>query len=307
MRIAVMGVGGVGAPFGAALAHAGHDVTFIVRGDHLRAIREGGLRITGTRDLHVNPALATDRPESVEPVDVILFTVKLWAVREAGEAIRPMLKPGTAVIALQNGVDAETDLAEVIGPDHVMGGVAEISAAIESPGEVRVFSDYTRIRFGELNGRSSSRGRAFLEACTHAGIEGFLVDDIEKALWEKFAMLAPVSGLTSVTRGTFEDMRSDPDIRRLLLASIEETIAVGKAKGVSLDPDTGEKILGLIGSLPPAGRASMAIDLEQGNRLELPWLSGAVVRLGRKLGVPVPVHEFMYAALKLHQDGAHHS
>jgi 2-dehydropantoate 2-reductase len=307
MRIAVMGVGGVGAPFGAALANDGHDVTFIARGDHLEAIRRNGLRITGTRDLHVDPARATDRPESVEPVDVILFTVKLWAVREAGEAIRPMLKPGTAVIALQNGVDAEAELADVIGFEFVMGGVAEISAVIDSPGQVRVFSEYTRLRFGELNGGESSRGEVFHKACTRAGIEAYLVDDIEKALWEKFAMLAPVSGLTSVTRGTFGDMQSDPDIRRMLLASIEEVIAVGKARGVRLDTDAGEKTLGLADSLPPAGRASMAIDLDQGNRLELPWLSGAVVRLGRELGIPVPTHEFMYAALKLHEGGKRQS
>lgn len=300
-----MGVGGVGGPFGAALANAGHDVTFVARGEHLRAIQQDGLQVVGTRTIGLDPGQATDQPASVAPVDVVLFTVKLWDVEDAGAAIRPMLKAGTAVIALQNGVEAEERLAQVIGPEHVMGGVAEISAYIEAPGRIRLLSDYVRLRFGELDGDITPRGEAFLDACTGAGIEAYFMEDIEKALWEKFTMLAPVSGLTSVTRGTFEEIRSDPDVRQILIASIDEAIAVGKAKGVNLDPDSRESTLSLVDALPAGGRASMAVDLEAGNRLELPWLSGAVARLGGDLGVPTPVHGFIYAALKFHQDGRH--
>lgn len=305
MRIAIMGVGGVGGPFGAALANAGHDVTFVARGEHLRAIQQDGLQVVGTRTIGLDPGRATDQPASVAPVDVVLFTVKLWDVEDAGAAIRPMLKAGTAVIALQNGVEAEERLAQVIGPEHAMGGVAEISAYIEAPGRIRLLSDYVRLRFGELDGDITRRGEAFLDACTGAGIEAYFMEDIEKALWEKFTMLAPVSGLTSVTRGTFGEIRSDPDVRQILIAAIDEAIAVGKAKGVNLDPDNRESTLSLVDALPAGGRASMAVDLEAGNRLELPWLSGAVARLGGNLGVPTPVHRFIYAALKFHQDGRH--
>lgn len=303
MRMAIMGVGGVGGPFGAALADAGHDVTFVARGEHLRAIQQRGLQIVGTRNISLAPGHATDRPASVAPVDVILFTVKLWDVEDAGAAIRPLLKADTAVVALQNGVEAEERLAQVIGPEHVMGAVAEISAYIEAPGRIRLLSDYARLRFGELCGGVTSRGEALLDVCTEAGIEAYFMEDIEKALWEKFIMLAPVSGLTSVTRANFGDIRSDPDVRPFLLAAIDEVVAVGKAKGVNLDPNSKDSTLTLVDALPASGRASMAVDLEAGNRLELPWLSGAVARLGRELGVPTPVHDFIYAALKFHQDG----
>jgi len=303
MRIAIMGVGGVGGPFGAALAAAGHDVTFIARGEHLEAIQRDGLHVVGTRTISVDPARATDDPASVEPVDVVLFTVKLWDVEQAGAAIRPLLRPDTAVIALQNGVDAEERLSGVLGSGHVMGGVAEISATIEAPGRIRLFSDYARLKFGELDASDSARGQAFLNACRDADIEAYFMDDIQKALWEKFIMLAPVSGLTAVTRATFGDIRTDPDIRPHLVAAIEEAVAVGRAKGVNLDADVVDTILSFVDVLPADGTASMAIDLQRGNRLELPWLSGAVARLGRELDVPTPVHSFIYAALKLHQDG----
>ena len=304
MKIAVLGVGGVGGPIGAALAVAGHDVTLIARGAHLDAIRRDGLRIQGARDVHAHPVRATDTPASVGPVDAVLLAVKAWAVEEAGALVRPMLRDGAAVIALQNGVEAEDRLAGVIGAEHVMGGIAEISAAIHAPGVIRQVSDYLRVRFGEIDGSDSARGRALDAAFRAAGIESEFTATIEQTIWNKFLMLAAVSGLTGATRGTFGEVRSDPETRALLRAAVEEAAAVGMAKGVTLAADCVDKTMAWIDTIPAEGRASMAVDLERGNRLELPWLSGAVVRLGRDLGVATPVHGFICAVLKFHQDGA---
>ena len=230
-------------------------------------------------------------------------TVKSFGLEAAGKALPPLLKPGSAVIALQNGVDAEERLGRIIGDDYVMGGIVEISAAIVEPGVIRQVSDYTRIRFGEMDGRMSERGKAVLDAFADTGVEATFTPEIETITWNKFIMLAAMSGLTSATRATFGELRSDPDTRALLEAAVAEAVAVGRAKGVDLDADSVPRTMEWIGKLPATGRASMAVDLERGNPLELPWLSGAVVRLGKELGVPTPVHGFICTILKLHQDG----
>jgi len=303
VRIAVLGVGGVGGGFGAPLADSGYDVSFIARGPHLAAMQQNGLRIVGERETHLNPVNATDSVDSVGAVDFVLLTVKLWAVRDAAATLSPLLHSDTAVVTLQNGVDAASMVADVVGATHVMGGVAEISAAIEKPGVIRLNSPYTRIRFGELSGSVSARGQAFEAACSAAGIETKLSTEIEKDLWEKFILLVPISGLTSVTRATFGAICQDPETRALIEDCLREVIAVAKAKGVAVDADSFEKTMTLVDATPPQGRASMAVDLELGNRLELPWLSGAVVRMGREVGVPTPVNSFINAALKFRQDG----
>jgi 2-dehydropantoate 2-reductase len=303
VKIAVIGVGGVGGGFGAPLAEAGYDVSFIARGPHLAAMQQNGLRIVGQREVHVDPVIAAENVDFADPVDFVLLTVKLWAVREAAEMISPLLHDDTAVVTLQNGVEAARIVADVVGAVHVMGGVAEISAAIEEPGVIRLNSPYTRIRFGELDGRMSGRGEALEAACVAAGIETKFSTDIEKDLWEKFMLLVPISGLTSVTRSTFGTVCQDSDSRALIEDCLREVIAVARAKGVAVDPDSFEKTMSLVDATPPQGRASMAVDLELGNRLELPWLSGAVVRMGSEAGVPTPVNSFLYTALKFHQDG----
>lgn len=303
MRFAIIGVGGVGGPLGAALAGAGHDVTFVARGAHLAAMQANGLRIVGSKDVHIDPVQATDDTSSVGPVDAVLFTVKSFGLDAAAKALPPLLKPGGAVIALQNGVDAEERLGRIIGDEYVMGGIAEISASILEPGVIRQVSDYVRIRFGELDGSMSARGAAIREAFDGTDVEATFTPEIEKITWNKYVMLAAVSGMTSATRGTFGALRSDPDTRAMLEAAVAEAVAVGRAKGVDLDADTVPRTMEWIGKLPAEGRASMAVDLERGNPLELPWLSGTVVRLGRELGVPTPVHSFICTILKLHQDG----
>ncbi len=299
MRIAVVGAGGVGGGFGAALAKAGADVTFIARGAHLAAMKSAGLKIVGGRgETHVVPTQATDDPNSIGAVDVVLFCVKLWDVESAGEAIKPLVGPNTAVIPLQNGIDAAERLLPILGAKAVMGGVAQISASITAPGVITQVGTFMRMIFGELDGKITKRGEDFLALCQKAGFDATLSDRIVTELWMKFVLLASNAGITAATRQPIGQLRDDPDIRPVILAAFQEVIDVGRAKGVPLPSDTLAKIVEFIGHAPPAMKASMALDLDRGNRLELPWLSGKVVALGRELGVPTPTHGTMYAMLK---------
>jgi len=299
MRIAVMGTGGVGGGFGAALAKAGADVTFIARGAHLAAMKSQGLKIEGGRgETHLVPTQATDDPSSIGPVDFVLFCVKLWDVESAGQHIKPLIGPNTAVIPLQNGIDAADRLIPILGNKAVMGGVAQISASIVKPGVIHQVGTFMRMIFGELDGQVSQRGKDFLAMCQKAGFDATLSDQILTELWMKFILLASNASITAATRLPIGKLRDDPDLRALFLELFMEVIEVGRAKGISLPADALNKILDFVGHAPPAMKASMALDLERGNRLELPWLGGKVVELGRELGVPTPTHSTLYALLK---------
>jgi 2-dehydropantoate 2-reductase len=299
MRIAVIGAGGVGGAFGAALAKAGADVTFVARGAHLKAMRENGLRIEGGRgETLVRPAQATDDPATIGPVDFVLFCVKLWDVESAGAAIKPLVGPTTAVIPLQNGIDSADRLIPILGAQAVMGGVAQISATIAEPGVIRQVGTFMRLVFGELEGGKSARGEAFLALCQKAGFDATHSDQILTDLWMKFILLASNAAITAATRTPIGALRDDPDTNALFARTYAEVVAVGRAKGIRLPEDAVEKTLGFNRNAPPTMMASMAHDLIRGNRIELPWLSGKVVSLGRELGVPTPVHEILYAVLK---------
>ncbi len=299
MRIAVVGAGGVGGGFGAALAKAGADVIFIARGAHLAAMKSEGLKVQGGRgETHLVPTQATDDPASIGKVDIVLFCVKLWDVESAGQKIRPLIGPDTAVIPLQNGIDAAERLIPILGPDAVMGGVAQISASIVGPGVIQQVGSFMRMIFGELDGKRSKRAEDFLALCLKAGFDATLSEQILTELWMKFILLAGNASIMALARQPIGKLRDDPDLRPIFIAAYRETIDVGRARGVALPADALEKILDFTGHAPPAMKPSMALDLERGNRLELPWLGGKVVELGLKLGVPTPTHNMMYAMLK---------
>jgi 2-dehydropantoate 2-reductase len=305
MRIAVVGAGGVGGGFGAALAKAGADVTFIARGAHLAAMKNGGLKVQGGRgETHVVPTRATDDPADIGKVDIVLFCVKLWDVESAGQRIKPLIGPDTAVIPLQNGIDAAERLIPILGSNAVMGGVAQISASIVAPGVIQQVGTFMRMIFGELDGRRSQRAEDFLALCLKAGFDATLSEQILTDLWMKFILLASNAGIMALARQPIGKLRDDPDLRPIFLAAYQETIDVGRARGVALPADALDKILAFTGHAPPAMKASMALDLDRGNRLEVPWLSGKVAELGRQLGVPTPTHSMMYAMLKPYAMGA---
>lgn len=304
MRIAVIGAGGVGGGFGAALAKAGADVTFVARGAHLAAMKAYGLRVTGGRDeRHIVPTQATDDPASIGPVDIVIFCVKLWDVESAGAAIRPLIGPHTGVIPLQNGIDAADRLVPILGAGAVMGGVAQISAAIVEPGVIRQTGTMQRMIFGELDGSRSARAESFLAACRGANFDIDLTADIRTALWEKFVILVGISSLTAITRLPIGKLRHDPDILWLLEAIQHEVVAVGRAEGIVFAEDFVATRMAGIAAAPPTTMASMAVDLTRGNRIELPWLAGRVVELGRARGVPTPVAATVLAALKSYVAG----
>jgi 2-dehydropantoate 2-reductase len=304
MRIAVIGAGGIGGPYGASLAKAGADVTFVARGAHLAAMRENGLRIEGDRgETLIRPAQATDDIASIGTVDVMLACVKLWDVDRVAEQIRPIVGPETAVIPLQNGIDAAERMIRVLGERPVMGGMAFVTGTIVAPGIVRQTGTYQQMTFGELDGRISERGRRLRDLCAAAGFEGVLSPDIMVPVWEKFILLVPLSGLNALTRLPLGKWRDDPDLLALYEAALSETIAVGRAEAVRLPPDIFEKTVARMRSMPPHHTTSMGNDLLRGNRLELPWFAGKVVELGRRHAISTPANGFIYAALKPYIDG----
>ncbi len=305
MRIAVIGVGGIGGPYGASLAKAGVDVTFVARGAHLAAMQHNGLRIEGDRgETLIRPAQATDDIASIGPVDYALLCVKLWDVESAGEQIRAIIGPRTAVIPLQNGIDAAERLIPILGREVVMGGTAFVTGSIVAPGIVRQTGTYQQMTFGELDRRPSARGEHLKALCAAAGFEGILSPDIMVPVWQKFLLLVPLSGVNALTRLPLGKYRGDPDMYALLEASLRETIAVGLAEGVRLPPDSADKAMAGIWAMPDHHMTSMGNDLLRGNRLELPWFAGKVVELGRRHAIPTPANGFIYAALKLHANGA---
>jgi 2-dehydropantoate 2-reductase len=299
MRIAVVGAGGVGGGFGAALAKAGADVSFIARGAHLAAMKSEGLKVKSPRgDTHLVPTQATDDPASIGKVDIVLFCVKLWDVESAGQSIKPLIGPDTAVIPLQNGVDAAERLIPILGSNAVMCGVAQISASIVAPGVIQQVGTFMRMIFGELDGRRSKRAADFLALCLKAGFDATLSEQILTDLWMKFILLASNASMMAATRQPIGKLRDDPELRPIFTAAYREVVDVGRAKGVALPADAVDRVVDLTSHMPPAMKASMALDLDRGNRLELPWLGGKVVELGRQLGVPTPTHSMMAAMLK---------
>jgi 2-dehydropantoate 2-reductase len=304
MRIAVIGTGGIGGIYGASLAKAGADVTFVARGAHLAAIRHAGLRVEGDRgEVHVRPAQATDDPGRLGVVDYVLLCVKLWDVESAGEQIRAIVGPRTAVIPLQNGIDAADRLIPLLGHEAVMGGTAFVTGSITAPGVIRQTGSYQRMTFGELDGRTRGRGERLRDLCAAAGFEGVLSTDVRVPIWDKFILLVPLSGLNALTRLPLGQWRVDPDLCALYEASLRETVAVGLAEGVNLPADCVDKTLAMMRSMPDHHMTSMGRDLLRGNRLELPWFAGKVVELGRRHAIPTPVNRFIYTALKPHVYG----
>jgi 2-dehydropantoate 2-reductase len=307
MRIAVIGTGGVGGFFGARLALAGHDVTFVARGAHRDALREHGLKVEHeSAPLHVAPARVTDDLASIGPVDVAMVCTKLWDVEATAPKLAPLVADGGLAIPFQNGIEAPDMLRDVLGRDHVAGGIAYVNATIAGPGVVKVVGALGRMRVGSFFGIGESKVNAFAEAGRAAGFGVEVPDDIRLALWEKFGMFCAMSGCTALARQPIGTIRSDPDLRAMFERAVRETVAVGRAEGVVLPADFVDRQLAFIDALSPAATASMARDLVAGHRLELPWLSGAVVRLGRKHGVPTPTHDTIHAALKPYANGAPH-
>ena len=298
MKILIMGTGGVGGYYGGLLAQQGNEVAFIARGAHLYAIRHEGLKVKSVHgDFHVFPANATDDPINVGPVDLILFCVKTYHTEAAAQAIRPAVGHRTVVMSLQNGVDAAEQIGNIVGTEHVVGGVTWLSSAVEEPGVIKQISQFRRIVFGELDGSRSERIQAIYEVLEQTGVTVEISEEIQKVLWTKLVFITAASSVGSLTRLPMGDYRAIPETRRLLASIMREVESLARAQNVNLDADVVEKWLEFIDNAAPNIKPSMQLDVEGGHRTELESMIGVVGRKGRELGIPTPVSDIVYAAL----------
>ena len=298
MKILIMGTGGVGGYYGGLLAQQGNEVTFISRGAHLYAIRHEGLKVKSIHgDFTVFPANATEDPAKVEPVDLVLFCVKTYNTDEAAQAIRPVIGPQTAVLSLQNGVDAAERIGQVVGMEHVIGGATWLSSAVEAPGMIKQISEFRRIVFGELSGDGSERIHSIFEVLNSTGATVEISENIQKILWTKFVFISAVSAFGSLTRLPMGEYRSVPETRSLLSGIIQEVEALARAQGILLHADVVQKSMEFMDNAAPHIKPSMQLDVESGRRTELDSMVGVIGRKGRQLGIPTPVADFVYNSL----------
>ena len=298
MKITVMGPGGVGGYFGARLAAAGNDVTFVARGSHLAAMRKGGLRLdSDIGKLHLSPAQVVADAGEIAAADAIIFAVKLGDTENAAQSLKHLVAGGATVFTFQNGVESAERIGKVVGAKGVVPGVARIASHIIEPGVIKQSGNFARIEFAESDGKPSARTAVFHKACKEAGIEATISANIGRELWMKFAMLAPHAAMTALTRGPIGPVRANPQSFALLKSLVEETVAVGAALKAGIEPaDTATIMKGFEG-MPAGFLASMAHDILAGKPIEVDHLSGVVVRLGSQTGVPTPSHKFITQAL----------
>lgn len=298
MRVMVFGSGAVGAYFGGRLAQSGTEVVFIARGTHLQALQTRGLRVDSINgDFHLERVEATNSVAEAGEVDMVLVCTKSWQVSEAAIALKGRLAPESGVLYLGNGVEGAEQVASILGPEHVLGGMCRISAFIAGPGHIQHVAIEPSIAFGERDNRHSPRCEQLLDAFQHASVKAEIPADIEAAIWQKFLFIAAVSGVGAVTRSPVGVFRTIPETRSMLAEALKETAAVANARGVKLAPDAAERILNMIDNMPTHTVASMQRDILDGRPSELESQNGAVVRLGKALGVPTPTHALIYASL----------
>jgi 2-dehydropantoate 2-reductase len=299
MRFAVIGAGGVGGYFGARLAEAGEDVTFIARGPHGDAIAQQGLRVRSAKgDVIIHPARVNADPSGVGVVGCVILGVKAWQAADAARAAAPMIGPDTLVLTLQNGVEAPEHVARVLGREHAIGGVAKIISFIAGPGQIEHAGYDPALIIGELDGRKTERIERLRATFAAArGVEVTVAGDIWLALWEKFLFITAWAGIGAVTRAPMGVVRTLPETRRLMAASLAEIERVARALGIALAPDVSGKAMALIDSLPANATSSLQRDIAAGHPSELDPLIGAAVRLGKRAEVATPVNELILGAL----------
>lgn len=299
MRLGVFGTGGVGGYFGGLLARAGHDVTFIARGDHLAALQSTGLQVKSVNgDFNLHPVRATDDPSAVGPLDYLIVAVKHYQLVDALDGIREMVSPQTTVVPLLNGVDAHLHLMGVIDPARVVGGLCSIVSMVEAPGIIRQESSLRRIVVGELNCTKSDRVEAIVQAWVDCGAEAIHADDIHVAMWTKFLFIASFGSVSSLSRSTAGELLGCVDTRALLVGAMQEVEALAREQGIKLEPNAVDAAVSLLENFEPTATSSMQRDVAEGRPFELEAFSGTIVRLGRELGLATPEHQTMYALLK---------
>jgi 2-dehydropantoate 2-reductase len=296
-----MGAGGVGGCLGGLLAKAGNDVWLICRGEHLEAIKANGLKLVRPDSEFVVKVNATDDPAEIGPVDLVVFTVKTYQNRHVITAIKPLMSPDTSVITLQNGVESHEQLGAVLGPNHILPGAYWASSHVISPGVIAE-DVVAQISFGEVDDTESLRALDIRKVFREAGIETEIASDPLQVLWKKFIVLSALAGITSAAQTRPKELLLFPDARKMFCDAMEEALAVGLAKGIDLSDNLAQESLEYIDGLPDF-QNSMHGDYENGRATELDALSGAVIRLGKQIGVATPIHNLLYSVLLPHKDG----
>ena len=303
-KIAAVGAGGVGGYFGARLADAGNDVVFAARGAHCEAIKKNGLRVRSQLgDLHLKNVNVLGSTADPDPADYIIFAVKMGDTEAAAETCKALLGPETTLITFQNGIQSASHIGAVLGMDYVVPGAAYIASVISEPGIIQHTGKAAKLVFGEMNGETSSRLQKFHLLCEAAGIHHEISTNVNKAIWSKFALLAPFAGLSTLTRQRAHELRSNPDTLSLFTAAAQEIINLSKAMNTGLDDGDLDRVLRNFHKMPEDMTSSMYHDLMAGKPLELNGLSGAVAELGQQNNVPTPTHTFIAKALSGYVQG----
>jgi 2-dehydropantoate 2-reductase len=305
MKIVIMGTGGIGGYYGGVLAKSGEDVTFIARGAHLEAMRTQGLRVESKimGDFVLPSVNATDRPETLGPVDFVLMATKAYDLLAAAKSVLPILKKDSLVLPLLNGVDIAERLADIVGPERVLGGMCRLSSSIKAPGVIRQVGPLNRILFGEMAGGVSARTKMLLDVFTKAGIGAELSENIQLEVWKKFISICAAAGMSALTRTTLGPILKDPETRAMFVGCLQEVELLARHKGIPLPATIVQETVIGYDKLPPEMCPSMCLSVLQGQPLELEALNGTAARLGREWGIPTPINQFIYTALKLVAEG----
>lgn len=305
MKFVIAGAGGVGGYIGVRLAEAGHEVAWLVRGNSLAALRAQGITLMAPQgEVKLGPQWASDNAGDLGAADAVIVTVKLYDLEALAPRLAPLAGKDTAILPIQNGVEAHAMLAKALPGARPLKGTVSIKASLAAPGIVDAKSDFCRMKFGEGDGKPSARTENLAKTMSAAiGVSAVATPEIELDLWKKFVMLTSFSATSCLARAPIGRVLDDPGAHAFALDAAEEASAVGRARGVKLPADIVETTLKQVVGMPRDGKPSMLEDLEAGRRLELPWLSGAVVRLGKEAGVPTPIHTMICRVLGMHVNG----
>jgi 2-dehydropantoate 2-reductase len=294
MKIAILGTGGVGGYFGGKLANAGCDVTFLARGEHLKALQLNGLIVKSIKEsFHVKPIKVTDKIKDIGKTDLIILAVKAWQVKDIAKDLLEDIHDDTVILPLQNGVLAIDELKESLNAKNIIGGLCRIISKIESPGIINHFGINPTIVFGELDNKKTNRVQKIKELFDIAGINSKIADDIQSELWKKFIGIC-VSGLLAVTRTTYGEVRELKETLALMRELLYEIYVLSQKIGINIEPDFLEKTISYIDSFPYDSTSSLTRDVWEGKPSEIEYQNGTVVRLGEKYGIETPVNRFIY-------------
>lgn len=297
MNIVVFGAGGIGGYFGGKLEKAGYKITFVVRGKHLEAIKNNGLKVKSINgDFIVYPKV-TDDVSILKNPDLIIIGVKSWQIEQVAKQLKPIIEKHTMVLPLQNGADNADRLKTILNPNNVLAGLCRIVSKIEAPGIINHFGFDPEIVFGEYSNIKTDRIKILKEVFDKANIKSTVSDYILLDIWKKYLFITTVSGIGALTRSVFKVMREDEYIRNLMIKTANEVVAVANAKGIKLTSEDIDNTLKIVDNLKPETTASMQRDIMEGKPSELENFNGYIVKQGQLLNVETPVNAFIYHCL----------